>query len=442
MVDRLAELRSLKSEIRIAVAGVGSIGNGLVFQSTLTPGLRSVAIADTQIERAIHCAEWLDFDYDIVYDLGSMQDTIDRGRLAVCEEGKLLAQCESVDVFVEATSSILAGGEHALIALEHGQHVVTMNYEADLMFGPLLSSEARKLGLVYSGCDGDQPAVVKRVINDLCFWGFDLVMAGNIKGYLDRYANPTSIIPEADKRNLDYQMCTSYTDGTKLCVEMAVVANALGLRTAVPGMQGPRCVHVRDVFQFFDFDSLWRDRQGVVDYVLGAQPTGGVFAVGYTEQEFQQFTLDWFPPKMGPGPFYLFYRPYHLGHIEAMAAIADAVLEGIAVIQPSAGFQTNVYAYAKKDLRPGTTLDGVGGYDCYGLIENCAAQGQQPGLPICLAGDVVLNRAVPKDSKILLSDISWDPGRRDFVLHSQATELASAGPVSVDGNPQGGGGPA
>ncbi len=429
MVDRLAELRSLETDIRVAIAGIGSIGKGLVFQSNLTPGIRCVAIADTQIERATGCAEWLNLDYEVVHDLGSVHDTIRRGKLAVCENGKLLAQCECVDVFLEATSSIPAGGEHALTALEHGQHVVMMNYEADLMFGPLLLSEARRLGLVYTGCDGDQPAVVKRLIDDLCFWGFDLVMAGNIKGYLDRYANPTSIVPEADKRNLDYQMCASYTDGTKLCVEMAVVANALGLRTAVPGMYGPRCSHVHGVFQLYDFETLWRNRQAVVDYVLGAQPTGGVFAIGYTEHEFQQFTLGWFPPEMGPGPFYLFYRPYHLGHVEALACVVDVVLKGSAVIQPSAGFQTNVYAYAKKDLRQGTTLDGIGGYACYGLIENCADQGQYPGLPICLARDIALKRDVPKDGKILLSDATYDSHRLDFALYSKAKERAFADPA-------------
>ena len=317
-MDRLTQLQSLETEIRVAVVGIGSIGNGLVFQSTITPGIRTVAVADTRIQLAIHCAEWLNLAYDVVHDLGALHDTIRRGRLAVCESGILLAQSECVDVYLEATNSIPAGGEHALTALEHGQHVVMMNYEADLMFGPLLLSEARKRGLVYTGCDGDQPSVVKRLIDDLCFWGFDLVMAGSIKGYLDRYANPTSIIPEADKRDLDYQMCTSYTDGTKLCVEMAVVANALGLRTAVPGMHGPRCGHVGDVFEHFDLGSLWNNGGAVVDYVLGAQPTGGVFAIGYTEHEFQQFTMDWFPPKMGPGPFSSFLPALspgpHRGH--------------------------------------------------------------------------------------------------------------------------------
>ncbi len=133
-----------------------------------------------------------------------------------------------------------------------------------------------------------------------------------------------------------------------------------------------------------------------------------------------------FRPRWGQDRSHLFYRPYHLGHIEAMACIVDAALEGQAVIQPSAGFQTNVYAYAKKDLRQGTLLDGVGGHACYGLIENCADQGQQPGLPICLANDVVLNRDVPKDAKIILSDVTNDPHRFDYALHTKAQELMNA----------------
>lgn len=432
MKDRLVELRSLEADIQIAVLGVGSIGKGLVFQSNITPRIQCAAIADIVVERAIACAEWLGLDYRLVNDLGSMHDAVRRGKLAVCEDGLLCAQCNEVDVLIEATNSISAGGEHALTALEHGQHVVMMNYEADLMFGPFLLSRARKHGLVYTGCDGDQPAVVKRLTDELRFWGFDLVMAGNIKGYLDRYANPTTIIPEADKRNLDYRMCTSYTDGTKLGVEMAVVANALGLRTAIPGMYGPRCGHVRDVFELFDFNTLWQDRLAVVDYVLGAQPTGGVFAIGYTGHEFQRFTLDWFPPEMGPGPFYLFYRPYHLGHIEAMACVIDAFVDGTAVIEPSAGFHTNVYAYAKRDLPQGTELDGIGGYTCYGLIENCADQVENPGLPICLANEILLKRGVPKDGKILLSDVSLDPNHRDLILYKKALECAATTHVGVE----------
>jgi predicted homoserine dehydrogenase-like protein len=276
--------------------------------------------------------------------------------------------------------------------------------------------------VVYTSIDGDQHTVIKRLTNDLELWGFDLVMAGNIKGFLDRYSNPTKIIPEADKRNLDYQMATAYTDGTKLCIEMALVANNLGLATMVPGMQGPRVGQVHDVFDCFDLPAIRDGGQPMVDYILGAEPGGGVFAIGYCDDAYQQDMLAYY--KMGPGPFYVFYRPYHLCHVEAVECITEAVLEGKSLLQPSAGFQTNVYTYAKRDLEQGESLDGVGGYTCYGLIENCVDNIESPGLPICLADGIALKRAIRRDEKILLADVNYDSSAMEFELFARAQEYS------------------
>lgn len=421
----LDRLRSQETEIRIAIIGIGSIGKGLAYQAGITPGINPVSISDTRIERAIACAHWLGRDYRVVSTLDALEDAIRAGTLAIPQDSLLAAQSQFVDVLIEATNSIAEAGHHGVTALRHGQDLVMMNYEADLMFGPLLLEISHKENRVYTACDGDQPTAIKYLVDDITLWGFELVMAGNIKGYLDRYVNPTLIKPEADKRNLDYKMCTSYTDGTKLGIEMAVVANALNLEVAVPGMHGPRGKRIEEVFDLFDFEELWSDRKGVVDYVVGAQPSGGVFVIGYTDNEFQQYTLDWFPPKMGPGPFYLFYRPYHLGHIEAMACVAEAVLDQHARLQPTFGFKTNVYSYARKDLQEGAVLDGIGGYMTYGLIENCAANLEKPGLPICLSEGLVLKKSRKKDQKILLEEVSYDPHHPAFELHAKA--LAASG---------------
>src|SRR5262249_43322766 len=162
--------------------------------------------------------------------------------------------------------------------------------------------------------------------------------AGNIKGFLDRYSDPVKIVPEADKRKLGYRMATAYTDGTKLCIEMSLVANACGLATTVPGMQGPRARDVHEVFDLFDLATIRGGGQPVVDYILGAKPDGGVFAIGHSDHPYQREMLAYY--KMGQGPFYLFYRPYHLCHVEAMAGIAAACLDGRSVLQPDHGLQT------------------------------------------------------------------------------------------------------
>jgi predicted homoserine dehydrogenase-like protein len=405
MPDLLSRLRALPKKIRVGVIGVGSIGKGLVYQAGATPGMECVAIADIRLEHACAWAKRLGRDYLVVENLADMQAAIRAGRLAVCSDGNLVAQCEQVNVLVDSSNSIRGGLQFAQTAIANHKHVVMMNSEADLIFGPHLLVRANREGVVYTSADGDQHTVLKRLINDTELWGFQTVMAGNMKGYLDRYSNPTAIIPEADKRFMDYKMCASYTDGTKLCIEMALTANSIGGRVAVPGMLGPSVGDIYEVFQHFDFPSLWDGKTPLVDYVLGARPPGGVFVVGFNDHPHQMETLGWYPCRLGAGPFYVFHRPYHLGHMEGMACIAEACLDGWAVLQPTHGLVTNVYAYAKKDLYKGETLDGIGGYAAYGLIENCADNLKDAGLPICLAEDVTLRRDVRKDEKILLEDI-------------------------------------
>lgn len=417
--DLANRLAALREPVRIGIVGIGSIGKGLVFQAHLTPGIHCVAIADLHIERAIACAQALGREYRVVDRVDALNDALARGWLAVCEDAGLVAQCDAVDVFVDSSNAIAAAARFCVIALERRKHLVMMNAEADLIFGPDLRRRARENGVVYSSCNGDQPVVVKQLIDEMRFWGFDLVMAGNVKGFLDRYSNPTKIVPEADKRGLDYKMATSYTDGTKLNIEMALVANALGLQTSIPGMQGPHAAHVRDVLTKFDLPALWKNKQGVVDYVLGAEPKGGVFAIGYTENALQRSTLAWYPMEMGAGPFYVFYRPYHLGFIEAMSTIGAAALDGRSLLEPTFGLQTNVYAYAKRDLQIGETLDHIGGYACYGLVENCEGE-RDPGLPICLASEMTLRRNIAQNEKILWSDVVYDASRADIALYRSA----------------------
>lgn len=412
---------SNNTEIRIGIIGIGSMGKGLLYQSHITPGVRCVAVCDTAVERCTAALECFKTPYAVVNSRAAMEETIRRGKVAVCESGRWVAECADIDAVIEASSSIIPAAGFALASLEHGKHLILMNSEIDLLFGPLLAETARKQKVVCTSCDGDQYGVLKHLIDDLALWGLDLVMAGNIKGFLDRSANPTSIIPEADIRNLDYHMCTSYTDGTKLNIEMAIIANACGLVTKKIGMHGPRTGHVRDVFNCFDFDALWAERRPFVDYILGAEPGGGVFVVGHCDNPYQQGMLSYY--KMGPGPFYLFYRPYHLCHIEAMGTVIDAVRRKKALLTPDYGLQTNVYAYAKKDLRAGEVLDGIGGYCCYGMIENTTQHQAAPGLPIGLAHEVTLKRSLAKDARILRDDVTCDPARLDFQLFDQACRI-------------------
>ncbi len=363
----------LKREIPIKIGnvGIGSVGQGIMYQASITQGIECPAIADIDLQKAINAAERFKFPYRIVENQTEMDEAVEAGKLAICEDASLVAKCPHLDVLFDCSSAVGETSNFDPVAIENGKHLIMMNTEADLMYGPYYDKLARENGLIYTSSDGDQPAIIKKLIDEITFWGFEPVMGGNIKGYMDMYTNPELIIPEADKRGLDYEMCTSYTDGTKLCVEMAIVANALNYGIARPGMIGPRMETIREIEGHFDFESIHREHGPVVDYILGARPKGGVFCIGYTEKPFQQETLAWLPSEMGKGPYYYFYRPYHLTHFESMVCVAETVINKRSMLRPEYGLKTNVYTYAKTDLQAGDIIDGFGGFKTYGLIEKC-----------------------------------------------------------------------
>lgn len=423
MLDKLSRL---ETPIRLVIVGMGAMGRGILHQSFITPGLECVGIADKNPDLCTQSAlavNRMPVKVNVFRDFEGL--SLDKNCLAVCSDGELLARHPAADVFIESSSAISEGGRFSETALNHGKHLVLMNAEVDLTFGPYLLKLARSNGVVYTSCDGDQHGVIKRLIDEVRLWGFELVMAGNIKGYLDRYANPTSIIEEADKRGLDYVQASGYTDGTKLSIEMALVANALGMQTLKPGMYGPRLGEVNDVLNDFELDKLWRPGdQPFVDYVLGAQPGGGIFVIGYCDDAYQQTMLKYY--KLGSGPYYLFYRPYHLCHVEAMRCIAEAYFEGTSLLEPTYGLKTDVYCYAKRNLYPGEVLDGPGGYTCYGKIENVAEN--KNGIPICLSEGTIVSKSVNKDQALTMADLNVDLTRPDFMMYQKS--LDTKGPNS------------
>jgi predicted homoserine dehydrogenase-like protein len=341
----------------------------------------------------------------VVSTAGELADALHKGELAVCQDVQLAATAPDIEVFFDASTAIESAPDTIESAMISGKHIVMMNAEADALFGPYFWQLAQRHNIAYTSGDGDQPAVIARLVEELRFYGFELVMAGNIKGFLDRYSDPIKIIPEADKRGLDHKMCSSFTDGTKLCVEMSLVANALGCSVAQPGMIGPRMNEVTELFDHFPLADLWKPGQApLADYVLGARPKGGIYAVVYNDDPYQQRMLDWFPSEIGPGPFYVFTRPYHLVHFETMRTVLEVARTGQSLMAPRFGIRTEVICRAKKDLDVGSKLDGPGGFASYGLIEN-RADGSDTGLPIILSNGVILRRKIAKDERIGWDDV-------------------------------------
>jgi predicted homoserine dehydrogenase-like protein len=416
-------LLSLDKDIRVGIVGIGTAGKALTYQVQLTPGMRPAALADPEIQNAIGCAEWLKVDFEIVHTVSDLNYIVQCGKLAITDNADLIASSGLIHVFVESSTSPFQGAIHALKALRNHQHVVMMNHEADLMYGGMLFRAAQEEGLVYTLADGGQPAAVKKLIDEIELSGLQIVMAGASQEALNRYSDPVNNAHEADKSGRNHKVYTSHLDGTRLNINMAVLANSLNGQTLQPGMIGTRVKNVNEVLTAFQFDDIWNGKNPIVDYVIGAEPRGSVFIVARADDSFQRQALNNFAADLGTGPYYIFTRPFYLQHIETIQCIGEAYLEGSARLQPLYGSQTNVIAYAKRNLRQGERLDGPGGFLSYGLIENLD-DSRKPGLPILLSENLKLKRDIGKDERLSLDDVEFHGDDQMFSMFFQSLELS------------------
>jgi predicted homoserine dehydrogenase-like protein len=244
------------------------------------------------------------------------------------------------------------------------------------------------------------------------------VLAGNIKGMIDPYRTPETQRAFAEANKQQVKMITSFADGTKIAMEMAVVANATGFTVGTRGMYGPRCGHANEAAGLFPTEQLLGG--GLVDYILGAEPGPGVFIIGYDENPIRQKYMDYF--KMGKGPFYVFYTPYHLPHIEAPLTAARAALFADPSITPLDGPVCEVITLAKRPLRAGEVLDGIGGFSCYGVLDNATVARRDGLLPMGLAEGCRLTRDIPRDQPITYADVVPPPDRIADRLRAEQDE--------------------
>lgn len=416
----LAQRESQSRPVRVGLLGPGFMGRAIALQITAsTPGMAVTAVLARDVERGTAALRWAGIDeVDVVDTAAGVDRAVRSGRVALTQDVAALVAADEVDVVVDVTGSVELGARAALLAFEHGKHLVLMNAELDATLGWELASRARSAGVVCTGADGDQPAVEMGLVRQARRWGLRPLVAGNIKGLQDRFRNPTTQQGFAERWGQDVHMVTSFADGTKVNVEQALVANATGMSIHRRGMLGADVPgkHVDDLTTVYDIDEL-RSLGGAVDYVVGALPSPGVFVLAEQTDPRQQHYLELY--KLGAGPLYSFYRPYHLCHLEVPTTIARAALLGEASLQPIGPPTVEVVTLAKTDLRAGTVLDAIGGYDTYGECERAEVTTRDRLLPIGLAEGCRLLRDVPADGVISEDDVEVPPGRLADTLRAQ-----------------------
>jgi predicted homoserine dehydrogenase-like protein len=429
VVDTLLKQRQAEGRpIGLGLVGAGFMASGVINQViNSTPGMQLVAVCNrtpAKAHNAVTSAGGTPVPAESVADV---RRAAAAGKVAVAEDITMLTNSDMVDVVVDATGAVAFGAELALACFSGGKHLVLLNAEVDATLGPLLATKADAAGVVYSGADGDQPAVQMNLIRFVRQIGLRPLVAGNIKGLQDRYRNPTTQEGFAKRWGQDPWMVTSFADGTKVSVEEALVANAAGMSVHKRGMLGrDHRGHVDELTGMYDVDEL-RALGGCVDYVVGSQPGPGVYVLGEHDDPKQRHYLELY--KLGTGPLYSFYTPYHLCHFEVPTTVARVALLGDSAIRPAGAPQVDVVTLAKTDLPAGTVLDRPGGYHYYGEAERADRTHRDRLLPLGLAEGARLKRAVVKDQVIGYADVELPPDRLVDRLRAEQDEMFFGSPA-------------
>lgn len=421
----LAKREAAGAPVRIGMVGAGYMGRIIALSIvTSAVGMRLVAIASRDPGEAARAFREAGVpDVAVAGSRARLEEDIAAGRPAVTEDAMLLCQAGGIDLVVEVTGQVEFGAGVALEAIAHGKHVVLVNAELDATLGPVLKARADRAGVVITNTDGDEPGVAMNLVRFLRTVGLRPVAAGNIKGMIDHYRTPGTQRTFALEHGQKAHNVTSFADGTKLSMETACLANAAGFRVGRRGMYGPTCGHVRELLDLLPRAEMLGG--GIVDYVVGAEPHTGAWVIAYEDHPVKAAYLGYF--KMGAGPFYLFYTPYHLPHLQIITTIGRAALFGDATVTPLGAPRCEVLTLAKRDLGAGEVLDGLGGYMAYGMIDNAEIQRRGHFLPMGLSGGCTLTRAVPRDTPVSYADVRLPPGRLCDRLREEQERLFADG---------------
>lgn len=393
----LKELDKRQNPIDVIVVGLGFMGFGFLSSSHHTRGIRVPLVITRRPEDAVITLASQGFLVKLEHNPENIKDWADKGYICVSDDMNLIQTFDN-EIVIEMTGTVVYGTEVALATLSANKHLVTMNPELQATVGFELKEIADKKGLVITDVIGDQPGSIARLIGQARLMGFRVLLAGNMKRFLNRHATQAEMKTWADSKGLAVRQTTSFTDGTKQAIEMNLVANYFDMNTIEFGMKGPRVDDVKEALTQFDWNRI--PEGGVVDYVIGKILFPGVFIVAEHTDTHQKGYLSYL--GLGEGPRYVLFEPYHLCHLEVAGTIAKVVLFGQESINNKFK-KTVTIAVAKQTLTPGTTVDGIGGDTVYGSIDG--EEHATEFLPVGISEGAVVKTKLHQDQPIKLSDV-------------------------------------
>jgi predicted homoserine dehydrogenase-like protein len=248
--------------------------------------------------------------------------------------------------------------------------------------------------------EGDQPGCLAILKEEIAQMGFTPLVYGNIKGYLNTNPSREDMTYWAKKQGFSINSVTSFTDGTKVQIEQALVANGLSAKIAKQGLIG---INSTELTEGANFLAQEASSLNIVlsDYIISTHAPPGVFIVSTHHQDLAP-ELETY--KMGKGPYYLHYKPIHLCFFEIPKTIKSFYNTSHVLLTNGKNPTVGVAAVAKKEIPAGFFIDkGIGSFELRGEAVNIA---DQPNMvPIGLISQVHLKRTIQPGQIITFDDV-------------------------------------
>lgn len=425
---KLEKLEQEGKPILAGIVGAGQMGRGMVGQMMSMKGMRPAVVVDVVLENARSAYNNAGLtegkDYVVAQTVQEGNRLLEQGKFVVTSNNELASKCDLIDCAVDATGVPEVGAKVAIDAINNKKHICMLNVETDVCIGHVLYKLAQNAGVVYTGSAGDEPGAVIEMFDFAEALGFEVRVVGKGKNNkVDYDATPDSVAEEARRKGASSKMICAFKDGTKTMVEMTAMANATGFVPDVAGAHGPAGT-VKELPDILSLKSEGRggvlDSYGVIEYVDGVAP--GVFIIISTDQPDIKHELTYL--SMGDGPNFCLYRPYHLCSLETPLSVAKACIDGEPTIAPRQGFVAETGTVAKRDLKSGETLDGIGGFTVRGTFIDAQEAKEKNILPMGIVGkNTKMVRDVKKGEMITYNDVELDENTLMVQLRKLQDEL-------------------
>lgn len=426
LFKKLQERVAAGNPIRVGMIGAGKFGTMFLAQAVRIPAIHILGVVDLNSANAKSNMKLVGWS-DEAHSAASIDDAAISGKTYVGDDWQALVAHPAVDIVIEATGNPLAAVTHCLAAFAQGKNVINVTVEADAFCGPGLAQKAAEAGVIYSMAYGDQPALASDLVDWARTCGFSVVAAGRGHKWLPhfRQSTPDTVWDhwgltreQAERGRLNPKMFNAFLDGSKPAIESAAIANATGLEAPENGLAFPPG-------GIDDIPTLMRpkseggvlERKGLVDVVSCLTRDGeqipydirkGVWVVFEADTDYLKNCFEEYKVVTDPsGKYMTLYKRWHMIGLELAVSVASVALRAEAT-GAAICFNADCAAIAKRDLAVGEMLDGEGGYTVSGGLRPALSSVRQGNVPLGLAHDVPLIRAVKEGSAITWDDIEID----------------------------------